>query len=392
MSQPRSTYDAVVVGARCAGAATALLLARRGLRVLVVDRARRGSDTLSTHALMRPAVVQLHRWGLLDDVVAAGTPAVRRTVFHYGTEQVAVTLRPAAGTDALYAPRRTVLDAILLDAAERAGAEVRTGVRVRSLLHDADGRVAGVRIEDGGRTRSVRAGLTVGADGVRSLVAEHAGARIERQGRHAVALSYGYFDALPSDGYEWFYGAGTTAGLIPTNGDQSLAFVARPALAEGHAVPPGLDGFRAVLAEAWPEGLRRLDAAHLSSPLRQFRGLPSQRRAAWGRGWVLVGDAGYYLDPMSTHGISQALRDAELLADAVTAPLPRDAALHGYQQQRDAVSEPLFDAVERIASFAWDLHEVRTLLMALTSVVSDEVDLLTSLDAPPRGAAVVLSA
>src|SRR4051794_31863251 len=141
-------YDVVVVGARVAGAATALLLARRGARVLVVDRARRGSDTMSTHALMRPAVVQLHRWGLLDDLMAAGTPPVTRTTFHYGEEQVPITLRPVAGTSALAAPRRTVLDPLLLDVAEAAGADVLTGVRVTDLQHDhGTGRVNGVELD-----------------------------------------------------------------------------------------------------------------------------------------------------------------------------------------------------------------------------------------------------
>jgi 2-polyprenyl-6-methoxyphenol hydroxylase-like FAD-dependent oxidoreductase len=380
--QPRPSLDVVVVGARCAGAATALLLARRGLRVMVVDRTRRGSDTLSTHALMRPAVVQLQRWGLLPEVVAAGTPAVRRTVFHYGTERVPVTLRPAAGADALYAPRRTVLDRILLDAAERAGAQVLTGARVLGLLRNESGTVTGIEVDaGGGRRRRVRADLTVGADGIRSVVAEHVDARVERQGRHASAVSYGYFAGLPSDGYEWFYGDGTTAGLIPTNEAQTLAFVARPATSEGHPVPSGLDGLREVLGQAWPEGRQRVDDAALVSTVRRFAGLPGYRRTAAGPGWALVGDAGYYKDPMSTHGIAQALRDAELLADAVTARLPRDVAMRRYQQVRDAVSEPVFDAVDKIASYDWDLEEVRGLLLTMNSGFSDEVALLSSLDA-----------
>src|SRR5262245_62758108 len=106
-------YDVVVVGARCAGAATAMLLARRGLRVLVVDRSRYGSDTLSTHALMRGGVVQLHRWGLLDRIVDAGTPAIRRTTFRYATDEIVIPIKAAHGIDTLYAPRRTVLDPIL---------------------------------------------------------------------------------------------------------------------------------------------------------------------------------------------------------------------------------------------------------------------------------------
>ena len=117
MDQPTSRHDVVVVGARAAGAATAMLLARSGLDVLVVDRSRYGADTLSTHALMRGGVIQLHRWGLLDEVVAAGTPAVRRTTFTYAGDEVTVTIKPSHGVDALYAPRRTVLDPILVDAA-----------------------------------------------------------------------------------------------------------------------------------------------------------------------------------------------------------------------------------------------------------------------------------
>src|SRR3954451_6962727 len=121
----RSKYDALVVGARCAGAATAMLMARCGLKVLVIDRGSYAADTISTHALMRPGVMQLFRWGLLPRIVAAGTPAVCSTVFHYGGDVLEVEIRPSGGVEALYAPRRTLLDSTLVDAARRAGVEVR---------------------------------------------------------------------------------------------------------------------------------------------------------------------------------------------------------------------------------------------------------------------------
>jgi flavin-dependent dehydrogenase len=120
-------YDAIVIGGRCAGASTAMLLARGGLRVLVLEAARPGTDTLSTHALMRGGVLQLHRWGLLDAVVAAGAPAIVATEFGYGDEVETVEVRAGGGVSALRALRRTVLDPILLDAAGAAGAEVCTG-------------------------------------------------------------------------------------------------------------------------------------------------------------------------------------------------------------------------------------------------------------------------
>src|SRR5580765_3247956 len=130
---PSSRYDVVVIGARCAGAATAMLLARAGHRVLLVDRGRYGSDTLSTHALMRGAVVQLHRWNLLPAVIASGTAPVRQATFVYGGESVTVPIAPRDGVDALYAPRRYVLDRLLADGAASAGAEVIYGVRLREL-------------------------------------------------------------------------------------------------------------------------------------------------------------------------------------------------------------------------------------------------------------------
>src|SRR6187551_701521 len=133
-------WDVVVVGARVAGAATAMLLAREGLRVLCLDRSRYGSDTLSTHALMRGGVLQLQRWGLLDQLPATGTPPVRRTVFHYGSDKVGVSIKPAAGVEALYAPRRTVLDALMVDAARQAGANVEFSAPVVELLRDRSGR------------------------------------------------------------------------------------------------------------------------------------------------------------------------------------------------------------------------------------------------------------
>ena len=165
-------YDVIIAGARCAGASTAMLLARQGLRVLVVDPARPGSDTLSTHALMRGGVLQLHRWGVLDAVRSAGTPAIRTTTFHYGDEVISIPIKERDGVDALYAPRRTVLDVALVDAAVAAGAEVAHGRSVVDLVTDDDGRVRGARIASSDRQSvDVSADLVIGADGINSRIA-----------------------------------------------------------------------------------------------------------------------------------------------------------------------------------------------------------------------------
>jgi len=220
-------FDAVIVGGRVAGASTALLLARAGLRVAVLERSRIGSDTVSTHALMRAGVLQLSRWGVLSDLLAAGTPAVRRVAFHYADgADASVTLRPTPGVDALYAPRRHLLDRVLVDAAAASGADVRHETPVLGLLRDDDGRVLGVRVRGaaGGEVR-IRAGLTVGADGIGSLVAREVGAPFLSRGQAASAILYRYVDQVPSDGYVWGYGSGTAAGLIPTNAGQTCVFV-----------------------------------------------------------------------------------------------------------------------------------------------------------------------
>jgi 2-polyprenyl-6-methoxyphenol hydroxylase-like FAD-dependent oxidoreductase len=378
-------WDVVVVGARVAGAATALLLARSGLRVLCLERARPGSDTVSTHALMRAGVLQLRRWGLLDAVVAAGTPAIRRTVFHYGTESVPVTLRPAFGVDALRAPRRTVLDSLLADAAAGAGATVRFGTAVTALCRDADGRVTGVVTRDRrGRVRTERAGLVVGADGRDSLVAGAVGAEVLVAGRASSAFVYGYWADLPSDGYEWFYRPGSSAGTIPTNDGLTCVFVGAPPAAMDRLVAAGGPG-GAVRCLAGPPGLLgpRLAAAERVGSLRHVRGRPAVLRRCSGPGWVLVGDAGYWKDPLSTHGMSDALRDAELLARAVlTAPRPgpaQEAALAGYQAERDRLSVPMLAVVERLASYDWDLAGVPSLLRTLAGTMADEVELLAGL-------------
>src|SRR5689334_5744121 len=196
-------YDVIVVGARAAGASTALLLARAGLSVLLVDRSRYGADTLSTHALMRGGVLQLARWGLLDRIVASGATPIRQVHFHYAHGGVTVAVKPADGVTALYAPRRTVLDPLLVDAAAAAGAEVRFGVTVTALQRDGRGRVCGVHARAGrGPDVAVGARLVVGADGARSTVAAAVDAAVRHRGDAAGAFTYGYWSGVQTAGYE----------------------------------------------------------------------------------------------------------------------------------------------------------------------------------------------
>jgi 2-polyprenyl-6-methoxyphenol hydroxylase-like FAD-dependent oxidoreductase len=376
----RPTYDAIVVGARCAGAATAMLLARAGRDVLVVERGEPGADTLSTHALMRGGVVQLRRWGLLDAVRAAGTPAIRSATFHYADDAVPVAIQPRDGVDALYAPRRTVLDPLLVRAAADAGAHVVHRAAAVDLLRDAGGRVSGLAVSvRGGEPVRVRAPIVIGADGMRSRIAALAGAPAERVAPHATAIVYGHVAGLEQGGYHWYYRPSVSAGAVPTNGGATCVFVAMPPERFRRELAGGLPRlYGAVLAEAAPELAGAVRQARLAGKLWPFPGATGFLRRAWGPGWALVGDAGYFKDPLTAHGITDALRDAELLARAVVAG--GDGALAAYQAARDAASVGLFEATDRIASFAWDLDEARRAHRALARHMAAEVELLLGLD------------
>ena len=203
-------YDTVIVGARCAGAATAMLLARGGQRVLAVDRQPYGSDTLSTHALMRPAVMQLSRWGLLQSLIRSGAPLIEETTFHYGEDEVTVPIRPEPQIPALIAPRRTVLDRMLVDAARAAGATIMHDTPVHDLLLSPRGQVRGVVLRDAsGRFLNVGADKVIGADGLGSLVARKVGAPVLVRGQCPVAHIYGYTIAPGLSGYHWYFGPRT---------------------------------------------------------------------------------------------------------------------------------------------------------------------------------------
>jgi flavin-dependent dehydrogenase len=367
-------HDIIVVGARVAGAATATLLARQGLRVLLVDRDRYGTDTLSTHALMRGSVFLLSRWGLLDHVIAAGTPPVRRTRFDYGADSVTIDIKPTYGVAALYAPRRTVLDRILVDAARAAGAEIRYGISVTGLLRDRSGRVVGVHGRDrAGAAFSARAGLTIGADGIRSVVARDAEACTLRVGTGCGAVIYGYWSQLPLDGYEWFYRPGHSAGMIPTNAGQVCVFAGVPA----HRLTRGdlRATYHRLLAAATDGAAGRLAQARPPSRLHTWIGRPGHVRQAYGAGWALVGDAGSYLDPLSTHGITDALRDAETLARCLSRAAKLDD-LDEYDTTRAAVLGATFDVADRIAGYGWDLGQLRGHLLELSQAMSTELELV----------------
>jgi 2-polyprenyl-6-methoxyphenol hydroxylase-like FAD-dependent oxidoreductase len=306
---------------------------------------------------------------------------VRRTTFRYGPEEIVITIKPSHGVDALYAPRRTLLDFTLARAAIADGADVHHETAVHELVFDA-GRVAGVRaVSADGRFVELRAPLVVGADGVRSIVARLVDAPFTRVGGGGSAVTYGYWSELDTDGYEWMFEPDACCGVIPTNDGQTCVFASASRTRIGHG---GTERIIEIAAEASPATAARLQAARRPGATRTWTGQPGYLRRAHGAGWALVGDAGYFKDPLSAHGLTDALRDAELLARAVLAGWPGGRCLEEhlarYESTRDRLSLPLFDVVDRIAGQRWETAEIGGLLRRLSSSMADEVEALAELE------------
>ena len=384
----RPRYDAVVIGARAAGASTAMLLARRGLSVLAVDRSAYGSDTMSTHSLARAGVLQLSRWGVLDRIRAAGTPVANTVVFHYGDDTVSIDVPARGDVDGLYSPRRTLLDRTLVDAAVEAGAEVRHGVAMVGVTHGPDGRVTGVELEVDGELRTVGARVVVGADGMRSRVAKRVGARLLHREPHGAASIYGYWEGLPDDVIVNHYAPGRVVGMIPTNGG-AVVWAGMPAARFHRAARGRVAEAHAAQIELVPELADQLRSARRVSGYRAFPGSPGFLRQAWGPGWALVGDAAYFKDPVSAHGITDAFIGAELLADAIADSVLRGAdereALGRYQRERDAMAASMMPPVVAAAALPDDMGVVQQAFRGMSQAMREEWELIES----GFGAAVV---
>jgi 2-polyprenyl-6-methoxyphenol hydroxylase-like FAD-dependent oxidoreductase len=360
-------YDVIVVGARVAGAATAMLLARAGLRVLAVDRVRFPSDTVSSHQVQVPGAALLHRWGLLDRLVAAGTPPAHRVRFDPGNVVLEGAFPTFEGVDAIYSPRRTLLDSVLVTAARDAGADIIEGVRVERLSTDGRGRVDGIHgTRRDGRAFTAVAPLVVGADGKHSLVAAQVGARAYRDRPVHAFACYGYHAGLPVAGGEIYHRPGRAVVVFPTNDDLTMVYLAGPL--------SGFDAFRRDIEANYLAGLdgcgnlgERVRSATRVERLRTTPDQPNTFRAAAGAGWALVGDAGVVMDSITGQGIGNALRDADRLAAAVLAGLGADrsldATLAGHGRERDRALTGMYDFTVGLARFR-PLTAVQRLLFA----------------------------
>jgi 2-polyprenyl-6-methoxyphenol hydroxylase-like FAD-dependent oxidoreductase len=345
-------WDAIVVGARCAGAVTAMLLARKGYGVLLVDRASFPSDTVSTHVIHPQGLTALRRWGLLDDLVATGCPWLPAYTFDFGPLVITGTPRDADGCTGAYAPRRIVLDQMLVRAAQKAGAELREGFSVTDLITDGD-QVVGIRGHARGSLEvSEYARVVIGADGVQSRVAAQVNAPRYREGPVLSSAYYAYWSGVPCTGARWVIRPSRGYGLIPTNDGLTLVLAAWPQ-AEAAQVKQDLQGnyLREVTANLgdWLDGGRQETRV-------VGEGVPNRFRKPYGPGWALVGDAGYAKDPVTAQGITDAFHDAELCADALDiawrGSRGYDDALGRYQQRRDERALPMYEFTGQLGDLA----------------------------------------
>src|SRR5215470_3122713 len=383
-------YDVIVVGARVAGAATAMLLARQGLRVLAVDRVSFPSDTISSHQLQVPGVALLHRWGLLGKLTAAGTPPTRRVRFDAGGGLVMNGRFPAyKGVDALYSPRRTLLDTILVEAAREAGAEIRENFRVTRVTASG-GQVTGIRGNARSRPEVTEtASLVIGADGKRSLVAGAVGARRYRERPVRSFASYSYWSGAPVSGGELYQRPGRAVAVFPTNGELTMVYVAAP-MTEFASARANLESHYLRTLDLCGNLGERVRNGSRAERLRTTPDQPNTFRCPHGPGWALAGDAGVVMDSITAQGMTNALRDASYLSAAVVAGLggggPLAAALQDHQRRRDRAIRGMYDFTVGLAAFppaaliqrrflaavAADQQETSRFLGAFTGIVPPE--------------------
>jgi len=362
-------YDAIIVGARCAGSPAAMLLARQGFKVLLVDRATFPSDTISTHILWPHGAEILARWGLLPTLAATGAPPICRPMtFDVGPFALRGTVPDANEGMGGFCPRRTVLDSLLLNAAAAAGAEVRDGFTVDELLVTGDA-VTGVRGHGrGAKPVQERARIVIGADGVSSFVARSVQAA-EYDVRPVAACGYySYFSGVRQDDIELYVRNRCAFGGAPTHDGLHLVMVNWPA-GEFPTVRADIEGHVWRALEAAPDFAARVRGGRREEKWSGTAGVPGYFRKPYGKGWALVGDASYNRDPITAQGISDAFIDAERLAAALGAGWSGAEALEDLlandETARNERVRPMYEFTSQLAALEPPTPEMQALFEAL---------------------------
>jgi len=362
-----SKYDVIVLGARCAGSPAAMLLARKGYRVLVADRATFPSDTISTHLIHPLGVAALRRWGLLERLVKTRCPPIHTYDFDFGP----AVISGAPGTEEApvgYCPRRTILDKLLVDAAADAGAEIREGFNVEEIVIE-NGRVTGIKGHSKhGPAVVEKANVVIGADGRYSMLAEAVNAERYNEKPRLMTPYYSYWSGLPMNGhFETYIRPNRGFAAVPTHDDLTLVIVGWP-FAEFETIKTDIEGnYLKVLAMA-PPFAERVNGAKRVAP---FAGTPSPNffRKPYGPGWALIGDAGYNKDPITAQGIMDAFHDAERCVNAFDQAFGGarsfDDSMEEYRRVRDQQAMPMYEFTTQLATLGPPPKEMLQLVGAM---------------------------
>jgi 2-polyprenyl-6-methoxyphenol hydroxylase-like FAD-dependent oxidoreductase len=351
VSAGRSSYDAVVVGARCAGSPLAARLAEGGRSVLLVDREPPPADTLSTHCLFPNTVARLHELGALQRIEAEHRLNPLRYAVRILGNETAGGFTPIDGFDHGLGITRPVLDKALLEVAVAAGAETRFGQRVTGLLGagSEEDPVRGAVLEDG---EEIRARWVFGADGRASTVASQLGLEKERPLAGEMAFMFGYWRGLPeSDRFFIDVVEDGSLAWMPCEDDLSILILGlAPELTRGTQEQRQRQ-FRASAAifddwldPAWLDTHEQVGPIHLA-PETMLRGF---FRQPTGPGWALVGDASHFKNPSTAQGISDAIEQSLHVA----AELLEHDSLGGYEAWRDERAREHYEWSFDFARFA----------------------------------------
>jgi 2-polyprenyl-6-methoxyphenol hydroxylase-like FAD-dependent oxidoreductase len=347
-------YDVLIVGTRCAGAPLAMLLARKGYNVLGVDRAQFPSDTVSTHFMWPRTTASLAKWGLLDKLAETGCPMIDQVTADYGAIAIRGRPSPVDGTAAMFSPRRTVLDNLLVDAARQAGAEMREMTTFRELIW-AEGRVVGARLQNAdGRLVEESAAVVVGADGMWSPVARAAGATADVAHPSFTCGYYAYWAGVPTQGVEFYVRQGRDILVFPTHDGLTCIWAGR-SHDDWDKYRTDVEGNYLDIIGLAPSLAERLKRSEQVTSFKGTSKLLNFYRQSFGKGWALVGDAAYHRDPLPGMGIGDAFLGAQLLADALAAgladdPVLLDSSLVAYQSTFRCRTMPIFEYTLKAAS------------------------------------------
>ena len=334
--------DAVVVGSRCAGAAAAIALARRGRTVVTLDSASFPSDTLSTHLLFPNHWAELERLGARHRVLALDPPLHTHGGLAAPGVEVVGAYSPYEGLNVGSCVRRPGLDLALVDTARDAGAEVRERVRVTDLITAPSGRVTGVHFTTrDGTTGSINAKLVIGADGRRSTIARLVGATEHHSWPNQRMMAFAYYEDTHDDerqlAMQW-RDVDDLVTVFPCDGGQLIALLMPPVHRAAEFRTDADAAFDAVVGRI-PAFAERLRGCTRLGKIRTSISHPSYFRHSHGPGWALTGDAGHFKDPVTAQGIRDALRFGRLLGEAVAPHLDDeralDAALAAWEDDRD---------------------------------------------------------